>query len=84
MFRKIELKRLAHLSDAQVHGVIPALGVHLLCQQPVRLQHTSPDPHHSANRSQMPLLTIISCLTKRLSVALEIAVYLYRRRPPHG
>ena len=29
----------AHLSDTQVQGVVPPLGIHLLCEQPVGLHH---------------------------------------------
>jgi hypothetical protein len=37
--QKVRLCPGAHLSDAQVEGVVPALGVHLLGQQPVGLDH---------------------------------------------
>ena len=42
MLMKLQKVRLcpgAHLSDAQMEGVVPALGVHLLSQQPVGLDH---------------------------------------------
>lgn len=81
--QKVRLCPGAYFSDAQVEGVVPALGVHLLSQQPVGLDH---DERVGRLHGEQEVVVVVLAADVR---KLKRALHLHAKdgmisRPLHG